>query len=725
MRLPRLSLAERKPSPDVSERGDDGISYSTLRTVERRLRDLDHNAEWRGSNKWRICDRMRKSDPKIAGLRSAQNLPLLRAEVTITESEDEDKIAFVRQALLEDFPWRSFLSDCLLSVDYGFSAFAVNWRHDPDGAYRIDELRYLPCHTITPENIFLKRGRIDHVIQTPTYGGTQQTITSEYLLWFAHQNEGAEYTGRPILRAMHKPWYMKERLEILLPILVEKMGGVPLIREVQVLTDAERSKLDEMAASFGIGERMFMRVPDSVEVSLMESKASVSDVLELIRYFDTQLTNVCQAQYLDLGTNQAGSRAYGSTLADMFADSIQAQASSIEDVLNQRGGLIHQLISYNFPNDNDVPKLRFSSVQHTDIQTLANALQKLQQSGMITPDAELEEFIRDMVNLPAAAVTSVPLPGQPQAKPEAVATPPASDGQTPETQEEPGEAGTRAAECSCGHAHLKLAERREPRGVECYVALDEVSQRFDYAKDAIREATEDTRAKLVAELAGRAIAARNKGTLSKFAAASPPMVDKLAADIRPVLGEFYAAGKQQVADELQRQKDGEPVTEIVAERTPAEGPSMALAEKKPKRQPLSDDDLEDEAAILARKLAGFAQVAAAAQVLGVAVDTLSQSVVEEMLAREVTGEALRMGAKVSDYMQAGRADAAVEQAADIQDAVYSAILDEALCDVCAAMDGEVTTDLDAAANWTPNAGCEGGPDRCRCVAIYEYRQEAR
>ena len=39
------------------------------------------------------------------------------------------------------------------------------------------------------------------------------------------------------------------------------------------------------------------------------------------------------------------------------------------------------------------------------------------------------------------------------------------------------------------------------------------------------------------------------------------------------------------------------------------------------------------------------------------------------------------------------------------------------------MDGETTTDLGEAADWAPNPGCLGG-DSCRCVVIYEYRQEA-
>jgi len=39
------------------------------------------------------------------------------------------------------------------------------------------------------------------------------------------------------------------------------------------------------------------------------------------------------------------------------------------------------------------------------------------------------------------------------------------------------------------------------------------------------------------------------------------------------------------------------------------------------------------------------------------------------------------------------------------------------------MDGETTTDLALAESWAPNPDCEGG-EKCRCLVVYEIRQEA-
>jgi hypothetical protein len=101
---------------------------------------------------------------------------------------------------------------------------------------------------------------------------------------------------------------------------------------------------------------------------------------------------------------------------------------------------------------------------------------------------------------------------------------------------------------------------------------------------------------------------------------------------------------------------------------------------------------------------------------------LADAAFDEAVSRESDAAALRVAGVVSDVMQAGRAQEATAQAQEIEDAVYSAILDGACCDACEPMDGETTTDLSEAEDWCPNPDCAGG-DRCRCLAVYEIRQE--
>ena len=204
------------------------------------------------------------------------------------------------------------------------------------------------------------------------------------------------------------------------------------------------------------------------------------------------------------------------------------------------------------------------------------------------------------------------------------------------------------------------------------------------------------------------------------------MVDKLAAEIRAVLEDFYVAGRQQVADELRRQREGQPVVEEIIDERQGERVAMADKPRKPGAAiPAdADDAIQTQAVAQARTIAEATKAGTMTQAGRIVARVpVTDAIFEEMVRRESDAAALRVSAVVSDFMHMGRADQAAAQASEIADAVYSAILDGGACEVCEPMDGETTTDLGEAADWTPNPGCVGG-DRCRCVTIYEYRQEA-
>lgn len=712
-----LSLAEGRKAAPRGEIGDSSVSYTRGAGKARQLLDTEYLFDLRGTNAYRTFDKMRFSDPKVAGLRFAQNLPLLRAAVTIEplDAEDADAVAkaeLVQRLLVDDFPWRAFVADTSLAMDYGFAAFEIVWRME-NGEARC-RLAYRPASSIAASDIFIADGKIDHVIQRPQGGGALE-IPGDRLLWFAHCKEGDDFRGRSILRPMYKPWKLKQEIEVQLAVLIGKMGGVPVFTTHTELDDETQAMLEEAGESFGIAAGAYLLKNDDIDAELMASNAKVGEVLDAIKYWDTQLTSVAQAQVLDLGVGQVGSRALGTTMLDMFSDSIQAQASYREDVLNAKGGLIHQLISYNFPKDDNLPSLRFGNVQRTDIQAMARAFLALSQAGMNFGE-ETWDWVRAELNLPESDDTQVEVPGDvPPAAPEPPEEPPAPPIPASKAPADPMADGAQASEAPHSHdAGLQLAERRPAVGVEVYLDLAEITAQFDTAKTAVAEATKATREKLAAELAKRARSAQAKGKLAEFAAGAPPMVDRLTTQITKVLSDFYKAGRTQVAAELKRQKQGKPWTAEsirAAEVELAEGPS-----------PEGLAALKQQAEAMARAIAAAIQAAAAMQAARIDAGTpIPPDVMAALVAREGDAAALRFVASASDVMSMGRADEARAQSQDIEDAVYSALLDGAVCGVCGPMDGETTTDLDEAAGWAPNPGCEGGA-RCRCLVVYEMRQ---
>lgn len=712
-----LRLAESRRRPPSGEIGDNSVSWVAGAGQARRLLDTEYLWELRGPQAFRTYDQMRFSDPKIAGLRFAQSLPLLRAAVTIEPSDPEDKDALakaelVQRLLIDDFPWRAFLSDTTLSMDYGFAAFEIVWRME-NGEARF-RLALRPASSIAANDVFVKDGQVDHVIQRPIGGGSYE-IPGDRLLWFAHGKEGDDFRGRSILRAMYKPWKLKQEIEIQLAVLIGKMGGVPVFTEHGTLDEDTQAMLDQAGESFGIASGAFVRKPEDVDLELLASNAKVGEVLDAVKYWDTQLTAVCQAQVLDLGVGQVGSRALGTTMLDMFSDSIQAQASYREDVINAKGGLINQVVAYNFASDDNLPQLRFGNVQRADIQAMARAFLALSQAGMTFGD-ETWDWVRAELNLPERDeddAAPVPIATPPAAfEPRAPTTPPEID-EDPDTGTDPTDSGAQASERA--HVHgLQLAERRPPQGVEVYLDLAEITAQFDTAKTAVKDATAATRQALVTEVVKRARIAAATGKLAKFAASAPPMVDRLSADVLAVLTDSYAAGRKQVARELDRQRDGRPWS----------AQSIRAAEPVGFGSPSPEGlrALKAQAEATARAIAAAIQAAAAMQAgriaAGTPVDDIAMTVA---VAREADAAALKFVGSAYDFLSMGRAAEAQAQAPDIEDAVYSALLDNAVCDVCGPWDGETTTDITEAESWTPNPSCEGG-DRCRCLTVFQIRQ---
>ena len=95
-----------------------------------------------------------------------------------------------------------------------------------------------------------------------------------------------------------------------------------------------------------------------------------------------------------------------------------------------------------------------------------------------------------------------------------------------------------------------------------------------------------------------------------------------------------------------------------------------------------DDAIQTQAVVQARTIAEATKAATMAQAGRIVARVpVTDAVFEEMVRRESDAAALRVSAVVSDFMHMGRADQAAEQASEIADAVYSAILDGDACEV--------------------------------------------
>jgi len=102
------------------------------------------------------------------------------------------------------------------------------------------------------------------------------------------------------------------------------------------------------------------------------------------------------AQFLDLGSG-TGSYALSEDQSTIFHNNLSAIARQVADVLNKYA--IKQLVDFNF-TVKEYPKLKFSKVGVVKYEKIATALSKLVQQKVITPDEQLEDNVRQLLNLP-------------------------------------------------------------------------------------------------------------------------------------------------------------------------------------------------------------------------------------------------------------------------------------------------------------------------------------
>jgi len=430
-----LRAAEFPDKPTTSEVGSSGITFGSVG----RLQQQEYLPDLIGPAAYRIYERMRRSDPKIVGLRRALDLPILRAHWDIVPSEDDNPRAeeiadFVEENLFNhiDLPWPQMLAEILLYQDFGFAPFEKVWEIE-DGKVYLKRLGYLPPHTV--QEIYVVDRKVKSIDQFSNSKGLVN-IPGDKLVWFVNRKEGDNYRGIPMLRSFYRPWFNKERAEILLLVMAERMGGWLKFITPDGATPADVSAAKQIGNDFRINETMYMVLPPRWDATVESSTGmTLADLQGFIRYCDEQIDAAALAQVLDLGTSSEGSRALGRTLGEIFDESVQSTGDYICDIVNAEGGLIEELIAYNFPDwEEYIPKLTVGKVEKMDLKNWALGFQALANAGVkfggkthawireeagLPEEEEMDEKATDeMLNppKPPAPVIAPAVPGQPGVK---------------------------------------------------------------------------------------------------------------------------------------------------------------------------------------------------------------------------------------------------------------------------------------------------------------------
>lgn len=628
-----------------------------------------------------------RHDPQLTAVLSAYTLPIRRATWAVDPSGCRDEVA---RLVADDFGlpilgeegevgparrrgvrWADHLRLSLLSLTFGFIPFERRYEIR-NGQARLVNLGERMPHTIG--DIKLNRDGTVQSISQDLIGS--RPIPADRLVWYVHDREGANWAGRSMLRSCFGAWLLKHETWRVHATSIRRFGmGIPSVEAPPGATPAQVAEAQRLASAMRAGDTAGAGLPHGYKLALTGMTGSAPDAMAFISYLDQQMAKSALAGLLDLGQTPNGSRALGQTMLEMFLLSLQAIADELADTATsgQPGmpGIVTQLVDYNWGEDEPAPRIVVSDVGDRH-EITAEALQQLMASGAISPDPELEAYVRMAWRLPERSKTQPDNPAPASARLRRL------------------QARARQPKAAATEGERRpLTELEQAAGTD----FDAIQQAWQDALEELLTAWEQISAEWRALLGEQIAAALDAGDLEALAAMS---LDSEAA------AEILAVAMVELAEAAAAQQAAEAAAQGVEVQPP----------------PVDESHLGAVAATLAALLAVWLAGAAARQALKLAVPGAIGAAVAAAVVEHLAGLSDRflrdqLGGALSQAQMSGRLS--VLREAPEGRHVASEVLDDATCQYCATIDGHEFENL-AAAEAAYGTGlyifCVGGL-RCR------------
>jgi hypothetical protein len=369
----------------------------------------EYSIDLQGKYALQVYDVMRRSDPTIHAALNVCKQPILGAQWEVRAASDDAKDIEIQEGIERELFKRNivfsdFLRESLTCLDFGFSIFEEVFESvDYNGKTYIGFKKIASRKQRSILNFEAGEG-IPGITQIIPSGGMAK-IPREKLVYFVNDQEGDNYYGISLLRYAYKPWKIKDGLEIMNAVALEKMAmGIPQIKKGinGVTTDeGELLKLRNQLRNLRANEEAFMEMPESLSVEFMDMKGnSTKDVMPTITYLDGQILLSVLAQFLTLGQQgSAGSRAVSADHSRLFSKALTAVARTAQQAIQR--DVVKRWVDLNYSDlPNGYPELIFSDISDEDTKETADAVSALVAAGALRTDRDMENKLRNTLNLP-------------------------------------------------------------------------------------------------------------------------------------------------------------------------------------------------------------------------------------------------------------------------------------------------------------------------------------
>lgn len=382
-------------------------------------------------------------------------------------AKDHEAAEFVESCMndMEGQTWTDFISECLSFLTYGWSLHEIVYKRrmgknrNPqtnsrysDGLIGWQKLPIRAQETLYQWEYDDKDNLIGMTQQPPPDYGTYTIPMSKALLFRTESNKDNP-EGRSILRNAYRSWYFKRRIQEIEAIGIERdLAGLPVFHvpegvDIWNSHDEEMVKINAaltgMVKNIRRDEYEGLVLPAGYEFELVSTGGSRQfDTNSIIERYDTRIAMTVLADFLMLGHQQVGSFALSSDKTEMFSTAIGAFLDVICEVFNNKA--IPMLIDMNgehFDGITDYPTMEHGEVEDVDVKELAEFINNMVGAGIIVPDADLEDYVREIAKLPDKVE-------RPQERPDDARTPQEEEDDEPD--DEPTEEEVEAAKRRLG-----------------------------------------------------------------------------------------------------------------------------------------------------------------------------------------------------------------------------------------------------------------------------------
>lgn len=421
--------------------------------------------ELHGQKGIEVYKEMSENDDVVGAILFAVEMLMRQCEFRIDpagDKEGDEKAAqFVEECLhdMED-TWTDTLSEILSFLTYGWSYHEIVYKRrmgktrDKRTTSKYDDgligWRKLPLRS--QDTLYqweYEDGTDDLIGMTqappPDYG--HFTIPVEKALHFKTRSRKANPEGRSILRNAYRSWYFKKRIQEIEGIGMERdLAGFPVLTgpEDLDLWDTEDEGMSEMLAraetivtSIRRDAREGLVMPNGWKLELLSAgNRRQFDTNQIIERYDKRIATTVLGDFVLLGQEGVGSFALSSDKTRLFSVAIGTYLDIICEVFSNQA--IPRLIELNkdhFKDITDYPRMEHGDIEEEDIEKLGNYISSLVGAGILMPDEDLENFVRDKAGLPEKVKGVDPEP-QPQKAPNQPQTKPQNDDNLTEEEQQ-------------------------------------------------------------------------------------------------------------------------------------------------------------------------------------------------------------------------------------------------------------------------------------------------